>query len=585
MTSAKVVGRRIVVTAPFALKDKLKSIPSRRWDGEIRAWCYPATAGAAYGILHAIPGVEGDEAFRGLVAQAEEGEGIRSDSTASGSPTVRDWPADLRRYQRQGAAFLLARGAAYLPHWMGTGKTRTVIEAVKAGRLKRVLVLCPRTVVPSWEAEWAKWAAPGTFLALRNNRSVVQRAEALARAWALADARGEGLAVAVNYEAAWRVPLGPALLARRWDLVVGDEIHRGKSPGRGDYAAILKKKEGGADARTSGVTSLFLAELAWSADRRVGLSGTPFPNSPLDIWAQLRFVDPGILEASYGSFLVKHAIRGGYAGKQVLALEGLDEINAAFDSVSIKLRPEDALSLPPQTHVDRIAELGEKASKIYREVETSFVATLPEDMGQVSIANALVEVIRLQQICSGHIKLDPEEEGREGKIVQVDTAKEDALREILEDLPEKEPVVVFCKFKESLSAVHRAAKDAGRKSAELSGSRDELEAWKGSAAEVLAIQIQAGGVGIDCSRAAECIFFDEEWSPAVLDQAVCRLHRHGQTRPVTYHHLVAVLADGKPTVDARIRKAVARKEKVIEEVLRSLKNDSEFPTTQGEESI
>ena len=72
---------------------------------------------------------------------------------------------------------------------------------------------------------------------------------------------------------------------------------------------------------------------------------------------------------------------------------------------------------------------------------------------------------------------------------------------------------MFCRFHADLDAVHNAAKAAGFHSLELSGRRDELKRWQDGEAPVLAVQISAGGVGVDLTRARYSIYFSLSFSP------------------------------------------------------------------------
>src|SRR5215471_11123052 len=104
----------------------------------------------------------------------------------------------------------------------------------------------------------------------------------------------------------------------------------------------------------------------------------------------------------------------------------------------------------------------------------------------------MVKLLRLQQITGGSL------EDERGVAHHVDSAKEDLLEDLLEDLDE--PVVVFARFKPDLAAIHRVCRKLGRSSGELSGSYDDLAAWQRGGPQdpvVLAVQIQAGGLGVD----------------------------------------------------------------------------------------
>ena len=106
----------------------------------------------------------------------------------------------------------------------------------------------------------------------------------------------------------------------------------------------------------------------------------------------------------------------------------------------------------------------------------------------------------------------------------------------------------------------------GRGSLELSGRCHELEHWQKGVDPILAIQVQSGGLGIDLSRARYAVFYSLGFSLAEFLQARKRLHRPGQTRTVTYLHLIAT-----GTVDVDVYHALEKRQDVVEYVLTQTK--------------
>ena len=147
------------------------------------------------------------------------------------------------------------------------------------------------------------------------------------------------------------------------------------------------------------------------------------------------------------------------------------------------------------------------------------------------------------------------------RIIEIDVAKQSLLADILEDLDE--PMVVFCRFRHDLDTVHTVSHNLHRESLELSGRVNELKEWQEGKAPVLAVQIQAGGVGIDLTRARVAIYYSLGLSLGDHLQSLARLQRPGQTRTVAYYYL---LADG--TIDHKVFKALQAKQDVIEALLR-----------------
>jgi SNF2 family DNA or RNA helicase len=174
-------------------------------------------------------------------------------------------------------------------------------------------------------------------------------------------------------------------------------------------------------------------------------------------------------------------------------------------------------------------------------------------------------MLRLQQLTGGALDSD------EGLPLHRSEEKERALADFLIDLDPAEPVVVFARFRADLDAIRLAARAAGRAVRELSGTRRELAEWQAdSVGSVLATQIQSGGEGIDLTRAAHCVYYSLGFSLAQYEQSLARTHRPGQSRPVTYYHLIA-----SGTIDRYVYRTLRQRRDVIDRVLEEGLHDGE----------
>jgi len=210
------------------------------------------------------------------------------------------------------------------------------------------------------------------------------------------------------------------------------------------------------------------------------------------------------------------------------------------------------LDLPPETYVTYHCELSPEGRRVYRSLDEYFVAGVQD--GTITISNAMVKVQRIAQLIGGWVPTD------DGEPYHVDDSKQKLLEDVLDDIDG--PAVVFGWFHQDLDTVHDACRRLKRNSLELSGRRDELKRWQDGKAEVLAVQIRSGGVGVNFTRARYSIFYSLGFSLADYEQAKKRVHRPGQTRPVEHIHLVA-----KGTVDERILRALEKRAEVIEAIL------------------
>lgn len=544
-SSAEVVGGRIVLHAPFAHLVLCKRIPGAGWDAARRAWIYPATLRHAQLIRASIPRLEANGDFHALLGPRAPAALVKPPEPAP-TPALPDG-LRTRPWRHQIAAFdfcraLLAAGrtGVLLAMGMGTGKTLVAIMLLLFLRAQRVMIASPLRVVHVWLMEIARHVGLDLVIVALDEAagSVADKRTLAEEKMRLAEARGVPFICVINYDSAWRDPFAGWAEKQTWDLVIADEAHRLKAPG--------------------GKASLFFKRLRPHARVRVAMTGTPMPHGLTDVYAVARFTDPTIYGPSFAAFRQKYCVMGGYQKKQITGYQHLEEFEALLSRFTFRVGKE-VLDLPPETHVTYYSELSPDAQRIYRDLEDDFVAQVRE--GVVTAANAMVKLLRLQQVTGGVVPTD------DGAVHRVDNAKQDLLADTLEDIGNDEPVVVFCRFHADLDAVHDAAKKSGAQSLELSGRRDELKRWQDGEAQVLAVQISAGGVGVDLTRARYSIYYSLSFSLGEYDQALSRVHRPGQTRPVEHIHLVA-----RNTVDVKILRALEKRAEVVQSILAEIKS-------------
>jgi len=344
--------------------------------------------------------------------------------------------------------------------------------------------------------------------------------------------------VVINHDSVWRKnSFGAWAMNQTWDMLVVDECHKAKTP--------------------SGRFSRYLAKIRDKCKYRIGLTGTPMPHSPLDLFAQFRFLDVGIFGSKVTPFKHRYAIFGGFEGRQVIGFRNKGELENKFDSATFRVKAGDVLDLPEATHVDKWCILDADEMRAYQEMKHHLVADLGH--GVVTASNALVRLLRLQQIVQGTVN---DEEGRSHRI---GNTKMNLLMEIIGDMPKREPVAVFSLYTSDVERVHEVAAKLGRTSSELSGNRNQLAEWKKGETDILSVQLQSGGVGIDLTRARYCVYMSGTYNMGNYEQSLARVHRPGQERPVTYVHLLA-----ENTIDVVVRKALRDKKNVVESVLAGL---------------
>ena len=81
--------------------------------------------------------------------------------------------------------------------------------------------------------------------------------------------------------------------------------------------------------------------------RRLALTGTPMPHSPLDIWGQFRFLNLYHLERTYAEFKLRYAVMGGFMNKQIVGWRDLGDLERRFRELACRV-DESVLDLPPE---------------------------------------------------------------------------------------------------------------------------------------------------------------------------------------------------------------------------------------------
>lgn len=493
------------------------------------------------------------------------------------------------------------------------GKTVTALALAEQWGCRSALIVCPKSVVQVWPHEFTKHLGNAWQVVPLDSGTTKARSKSIAAARLCAKLDGARLAVALNYEV---VPaLLEDLLQYEWDLLIMDECHRIKAPQGKQSLAVyelsknIKHKLGltgtpmphsqlDVFAQFRAIDPSVFGLNYWGFEGHFADMGTTWvpqrgvegsmakviaaakklkqlPTPDLVYWLsgkaswQVKWavsdakrksrdtIADFVMEHS-GSYRKVRAINKDPAGRPVY--RNSEELAERMKPITYRVEAGDVLDLPEAIDETRYCVLGSKAQAIYNQLYEEFKADY--GAGEIEAKNFLSRVLRLAQVANG-FGVDAET----GEIVQIGSEKEEALGELLADLPQDEPVIVFGRFKEDLRSIHRQFKIANRASYELSGSMNELATWQGkSGGEGLAVQLQAGGVGIDLTRARYQVYYSLDYNLGNYLQTRARVLRPGQTRSVVYIHMLTA-----HTVDESIAQALADREDVTAAIVRRLK--------------
>lgn len=310
-------------------------------------------------------------------------------------------------------------------------------------------------------------------------------------------------------------------------MCAADEMHKMKNP-------------------TAQQTKGFLKCLPYC---RIGMTGTPLMNSPMDLYVILKWL--GYESHAFYSFKQHYCVMGGYGGYEIVGYKNLDQLTAQVREIMLRRLKSEVLDLPEKIYVDDIVEMEGKQAVMYKEVEAGLKADYIN--GDIDLTNPLSALIRLRQT-TGYPGILSDE--------ITESAKLDRMEELVENCTSNdEKVLIFSNWTQMTDAICNKLKSEGHKVGVITGetpdsSRQEIvDVFQNSSnLSVLVGTIGAMGTGLTLTAATTVIFVDEPWNKALFDQAVDRAHRIGQKNNITIYSIMC-----KDTIDERIHNLIYKK--------------------------
>jgi len=444
---------------------------------------------------------------------------------------------EIRPYQQQGIDFLVARKTALLADEGGLGKTLMAIEAGWRLKALNILVLCPKTLIYQWETEIRKCNPNSKCLVVDGN--TISRQELYK---VFVDGRTLKPAYLIMGYETMRTDV-EILKTFLFSLIIADEAARIGNPR----------------------TKLYKALRLLQAPARFALTGTPVSNSPLDVWGIVNWLSPGYL-GTYWNFQARYCVKG-YWG-QVTGYQDLEQLAHRIKPFYLRRKAQDVLTeLPPLIETDVILELSEKERELYdrvkREIYEELTGGQADKISLASLGNALVQLVRLQQV-TGHSSLIGSEHTESSKLEVL----KDKVRAIVAG---GDKVIVFTKFAKVADILEREL-SCYKISGEVKNNiRDEIiKAFNGEyniadwpkEGNTL-VMTNAGSEGLNIQAANHIIFYDFDWSQSKKKQKEWRAHRMGQEKTVFVWNLVA-----RNTIDEKVLKILRKKGDLSEKLIR-----------------
>lgn len=430
----------------------------------------------------------------------------------------------MHSYQTRAATFIVKNPRCALWIDMGLGKTITTLTAIdylfKKRKIKKALIIAPLRVSRStWPTEIENWEHTA-----RLTYTVLAGLSASKREVALFD---DSQIHIINREnVSWLVDE----MGRDWqyDMVVLDESTSFKTSTSKRFKSLRK--------------------VLGKINRMVQLTGTPAPNSLIELWAQFYLLDYGLrLGTTRTSFLQAYCQQVGnpqWHNWQIKP-ESVNKIKAKVSNIVLRMEAKDYLDVPQRIEINQHIALPPKAAKAYEEMKKEFL--LEYEAGEIVAANAAAKVGKLLQICNGNIYHNAELGQRD--YVKIHEEKIEALKEIIEHANSN--VLVAYNFKSDLCELTKAIP-----SAVVLKDEQTVTQWNKSKIPVLFAHPQSAGHGLNLQYGGHTIvWFGLCWSNEIYQQFNARLDRQGQKNNVRIIHLMA-----KNTIEAEVLKSLKNKE-------------------------
>lgn len=462
-------------------------------------------------------------------------ENIREKYTIAAVDPPSHLTATLRPYQVSGFQWLNylhdVQWGGILADDMGLGKTIQTLSFLQHLKEKNgqlfALVVCPTSLMYNWQNELKKFTPSLTFQihhgGSRNKTQLINRE----------------VEVIITTYGTLRSDI-KMFSELAFDYVILDESQAIKNP-------------------TSKVTK---AASLLKATNRLCLSGTPLQNNTFDIYAQMNFLNPGML----GSVeFFKHNFS--------MPIDKFDEQEQkehlrkfVFPFILRRTKEQVAKDLPEKQEMVLYCEMGEAQRKIYEAYRNDYrdkLLGMVEEKGlQKSQLSILQGLMKLRQICDSPAIIKDEAYPNESvKLTEL-------TREIVENIGDHK-ALVFSQFLGMLGLIKEELTKLGIDFEYFDGSSTIQERERAierfqndPKCRVFLISLKAGGVGLNLTAADYVYIVDPWWNPAVEQQAIDRTHRIGQTKNIFAYRMIC-----NDTVEDKILKLQDRKRALAKDLI------------------
>jgi len=515
-------GQFLALTKNFQRKlRQLQSISAG--DGKKGTRIHPLTAGLMEELTDEVKNISVDKAWKEQVKKLQQIKNFKPELPSN-------FHADLRPYQQEGYDWLAKLAewgvGACLADDMGLGKTVQALAVILQRAEKGpTLVIAPVSVCRNWENEARKFTPtmnPIIFREVTDRKAAIETAgpfDLLIVTYGLMQQEAENF------------------INKRFTTIVLDEAQAIKN-----FATKRSK-----------------AAMELQGDFKILTTGTPIENNLLELWNLFNFINPGLL-GSLNHFHTQFAI----PIERDNDLEKKRSLKRLIKPFILRRKKDEVLDdLPEKTEIVLNVELSDEEKAFYEALRRTAIENIEKSEGAVEDIRfqILAEIMRLRRACCNP------------RLIWKDSAMESSKLKLFESvvmelIENGHKALVFSQFVDHLSILRELLEKKDISYQYLDGSTPErkrqeaVDAFQRGKGDIFLISLRAGGTGLNLTAADYVIHMDPWWNPAVEDQASDRVHRIGQTRPVTVYRLVT-----EQTIEEKILQLHATKRDLADSLL------------------
>lgn len=438
-------------------------------------------------------------------------------------------------YQQHTTQFIIDHPESAIFLGMGMGKTISTLTAINdlirnRFETQKVLVIAPiRVARDTWPEEIKKWDHLKGLRVSPVTGTAKQRTAAANRQADIYTIGRENIPWLVKHH------------GNQWpyDMVIIDELSSFKNPQAKRFKALKKVRP--------------------KIQRIVGLTGTPAPNSLLDIWAPFRLIDNGQRLGKYITHYRDQYFTPGRRNGTIVynwnLRPGADQaIYNNIADITVSMRTTDYLQLPEATRQHITVQLPPKARKQVDTLKRDLVLDLDDDT--IDAANAATLSLKLQQLAGGAIYNETGD-----NYITIHDEKIQALKELV-DQAQGNPILVCYWFKHERDRILSAIPNA-----RVLDTQQDFHDWNNGDIPVALIHPASAGHGLNLQAGGHImVWYTTPWSLELYEQANARLHRQGQTEPVSIIHI-----DTADSIDQTVHQALTRKDTTQQALITEVK--------------